>query len=490
MTGDDGEVDEDTEGDVSGGSAVPSSKTTADSRFDKFLEQFDDPAVARERSVDRPTETKTRRKEETPETETNSKSAGPDVDPEGWIWGTPNGTPGSATDAGGWVWIDTNTPSSDDQTDRYEHSGDDQTLDPSDARFDQQTETQPPESVDERIWNMDFEEGLNAPEANREAPESPSNSPAEKTSSTSIEAPEESDTRDEKPDVERHPEDGDRADSTQRDRWSELGSSLRVDEGVAGEPIADSQTETTGQATPDSEQGALDRATQPRSWDTTDETALSIGDEHEEASLLDNNRSRELDRIADDSSVLVLGPRDHPISDAICSRFLVGESGPRDVLFVTFEGPPSDRIELCNSADGWEGGEIGIVKIGRKSRDSATSSETTTSPGGGSITVRHVAKPGDLSKLGIVISQLLSKLERTPRETILCFDSLSALHTQTGTKTLFRFLNTLQGRLRSAGAVGHYHMDPDLHDEIVIETLRPLFDSIVRYSADGELEIE
>jgi hypothetical protein len=205
---------------------------------------------------------------------------------------------------------------------------------------------------------------------------------------------------------------------------------------------------------------------------------------------LGDGRPQELDRVTDDASVLVLGPNDHPVSDTICSRFLVGPSGTRDVLFVTFEDPPSDRIDVCNHADGWEGGEIGVVKIGRASRNAATTSETTTGRGSGSITVRHVAKPGDLSKLGIVISQLLSEFEETPRETVVCFHTLSALHTKTGTKTLFRFLNTLQGRLRSSGAIGHYHMDPDLHDEIVIETLRPLFDSVVRYSADGELEIE
>jgi hypothetical protein len=157
---------------------------------------------------------------------------------------------------------------------------------------------------------------------------------------------------------------------------------------------------------------------------------------------------------------------------------------------VTFDDSPSDRVEVCHRADGWSGGRIGIIEVGRGGRNSPAASEITGGDGSGSITTRHVSKPGDLSKLGIVITQLLSKFDESPRETVLCFHTLSVLHREVGTKTLFRFLNTLQGRLNAAGAMGHYHMDPDLHDEIVIETLRPIFDSVVRFSADGEFEIE
>ena len=207
-------------------------------------------------------------------------------------------------------------------------------------------------------------------------------------------------------------------------------------------------------------------------------------------STVDAGRSTSVDRVTSASSVLVLGPTEGSVSDAVCSRFLTGEEGSRDVIFVTFQESPEDRVDVCRLADGWEGGEIGIIEVGRGSRNAPAASEITGDGSVGSITVRHVSKPGDLSKLGIVITQLLSEFEDTPRRTVLCFHTLSALHNQVGTKTLFRFLNTLAGRLRSADALGHYHMDPDLHDEIVVETLRPIFDSVVRYSADGKLEID
>lgn len=106
------------------------------------------------------------------------------------------------------------------------------------------------------------------------------------------------------------------------------------------------------------------------------------------------------------------------------------------------------------------------------------------------FTTRYVTNPGDLSKLGIVITQLLSAFEDSPQKTVLCFHTLSALHREVGTKTLFRFLNALEGRLNGTDAVGHYHIDPELHDEIVIETLRPISDRVIQFSATGDLEIE
>jgi hypothetical protein len=188
--------------------------------------------------------------------------------------------------------------------------------------------------------------------------------------------------------------------------------------------------------------------------------------------------------------VLLLGPTAGTIADALCSRFLTGTDGSRDVIFVTFDESPSDRIDVHRHADEWTGGNIGVIEVGRGSRNAPVSSEITGEGSSGTISVRRVSRPGDLSKLGIVVTQLLSEFDTTGRDTVLCVHTLSALHQQVGTKTLFRFLNTLQGRLNATDALAHYHMNPEFHDEIVIDTLRPIFDRIVRFSEAGDLEIE
>jgi hypothetical protein len=288
------------------------------------------------------------------------------------------------------------------------------------------------------------------------------------------------------------------SESKAENRWAEIGADLRTDESADDVPRRRTETERsageirmneslreTREETENapSESSGLDQG-------TTDETAVSRRDPANITSVTGGNRPADLERATSAGSVLVLGPTSRSISDAICSKFLVGERGSRNALFVTFDDSPTDRLDVCHRSDEWTGGEIGIIEVGRGGRNSPAVSETTGDGTAGSITVRHVSNPGDLSKLGIVISQLLADFDETPRQTVLCFHTLSALHSQIGTKTLFRFLNTLQGRLRSADAIGHYHMDPELHDDLVIETLRPIFDVIVRFSADGTLEVE
>lgn len=49
----------------------------------------------------------------------------------------------------------------------------------------------------------------------------------------------------------------------------------------------------------------------------------------------------------------------------------------------------------------------------------------------------------------------------------------------------FRFLHLLTRRLSLAGAIAHFHLDPETCDEKTIETLRPLFDAVLEVDEDG-----
>lgn len=197
----------------------------------------------------------------------------------------------------------------------------------------------------------------------------------------------------------------------------------------------------------------------------------------------------ELDRAASGSNTLVLSPTGDAVADAACARLLsAGASGRRNALFVTVTESASDRVEICRRAD-WEGGEIAVVELG-SSRSGSSASEMTTGVEGDSITVKRISNPADISKLGIVITRLLTQWEDKSRPTVLCFHTLTALLQYVGSKQLFRFLDILQRRLRSMDATGHYHMHPEEHDALVLETFRPAFDSVVRLSKHGDVEIE
>ena len=54
----------------------------------------------------------------------------------------------------------------------------------------------------------------------------------------------------------------------------------------------------------------------------------------------------------------------------------------------------------------------------------------------------------------------------------------------------FRFLHVVTGRVKTAGGVGHYHLDPEAHDRQTLATLKGLFDAVVNVDEDGELSIQ
>jgi hypothetical protein len=476
MTGSDEESEDRTSETDDGKRRRSPPEEASGSRFDEFLDRLDEREAERERSGEH--------REERPDTdpEPNVEAAGsdagrgegedtdPETGPDGWVWGSPKASPDSDDTAA------------------------------EDAEAGQSSEGEPDEASGagtDRLWNADVD-SIDEREGNAEdtpsAPRSDTDDSLEESASrteTGTEAQPAPETGGDDPDETTGTDAPDEPEEREeRDRWAELGASLGADEAdPPDDPIGAGETADSSQGS--KRQADDSGALRPNDRDTTDDTADSdqTGTGSAGTPFPGDGSAAEIDRMTSVPSVLVLGPTGTSVSDAICSRFLTGEEGSRDVLFVTFEEAPDDRIDVCHRAEEWAGGEIGIIEVGRGRRNAAAS-EITGGGMVGSITVRHVSKPGDLSKLGIVITQLLSKFENTPRRTVLCFHTLSALHNQVGTKTLFRFLNTLGGRLRSADALGHYHMDPDLHDEIVIETLRPIFDSVVRYSADGDFEIE
>ena len=424
MTGAGEESDGDTPGRAAGPGSDSPPERTSDSRYDTLFDWLDGANAGDRAGNEDNSEPKTAETDSSPpDTETGDAEA----DSEGWVWGSTKQASGNDPDPGAGA-----------------------------ARETERQSRQSPDVHTDRIWNADLDELLDVGGSGRA-------SLRDRTDTTEREG-DESGRGDES--AGRRTAHDKEPEPTESGRWSELGSDLGKTDFDPSD-LSDEQ--------PDEPQ-----------WERTDRAASSEQGIAGTAPLSNDEHSAVLDQVTDSASVLLLGPTDHPVADTICSRFVVGDEGSRNCLFVTFQDDPNDRIDVCHHANDWTGGDIGVIEVGR----GRGASETTTSAGGGSITVRHVSNPGDLSKLGIVITQLLAEFDETPQQTALCFHTLSALHNQVGTKTLFRFLNTLQSRLRSSNAVGHYHMDPELHDEIVIETLRPIFDSVVRYSADGDLSVE
>lgn len=160
----------------------------------------------------------------------------------------------------------------------------------------------------------------------------------------------------------------------------------------------------------------------------------------------------------------------------------VGRSDERNLLLLALSGDPERRLRAWRdhhglprkvavlSADGTrtDGGQPGPPDDG-----DGTAVSTTT-----------VGTSGDLTGIGIKLSQCLAAWEDEAVPTHVCLDSVTTLLQYGDLQRIFRFLNVVTRRVRSVGGVGHYHVDPGAHDARTLGTIRNLFDDVYEYDPD------
>lgn len=184
------------------------------------------------------------------------------------------------------------------------------------------------------------------------------------------------------------------------------------------------------------------------------------------------------------ADVLLLGPMRGSLDDDACTSLL--ETLPvagRNVLNISLTQSADERFGLLR--DGLEETPRRISVVSGADR---YPSETTTGSGTDATTlsVSVVRDPSDLPRLGMTISQAVDDWEDDPGDGLVCFHSLTALMQYVEPKRVFRFVHLLQNRL---DATTHYHMDSEAHDRQTVATLRPLFDVVVEYDADGDVTV-
>ena len=231
------------------------------------------------------------------------------------------------------------------------------------------------------------------------------------------------------------------------------------------------------------------------------------------------------------SDVLLLGPMRRSLDDEVCSACLEAASGAgshldvgtsdevdagtepgpgtatgsgettgaagvpeagRNVLLVSLTQQADDRLAVVRNRFGRLPEHVGVVSC-TDQFGSTTSTATTASPAptpgdvgdGTSISVDVVEDPSDLPKLGIAITRMAEGLQ-TPGGIVVCVHSVTALLQYAEPQRVFRFIHVLQNQLEG---VRHYHMDADAHDRQTIATLRPLFDRVVEFDADGTVTV-
>jgi hypothetical protein len=219
--------------------------------------------------------------------------------------------------------------------------------------------------------------------------------------------------------------------------------------------------------------------------DDFDEWDLVGGDADRDAAGLDPKTEAVLELAGDAANVLLAGPAGCPAEESLCSRLMAARSdAPVSVLVITVSETPSQRLSVLQSYLEAPVERTAVVDV--RNYDRAANYDQYEGP----VDIRTVSDPRDLRRIGIVTSRILSDWEDGPGATTVCFHSLSDLLALTDDRQrLFRFLHVLRGRIQSADARAHYHLDPSQHDDESVRTFESLFDTVLTFEDDGSVSL-
>lgn len=189
--------------------------------------------------------------------------------------------------------------------------------------------------------------------------------------------------------------------------------------------------------------------------------------------------------IEDSSNILVLVPAlDENEDDACRSLLTATEPGDENLLGVTFTGSPDDRLDVWrrNAGDALPA-NTAVVSVGEERR-SVVTARIGSEDSGEQVALDFVSDPGDLTGLGVRITERLGRWEGDDRRTVACFHSLTALLQYADLERAYRFLHVLTGHFSSSDTVAHFHMDPGAHDEQTVNTIKTLMDAVITLDDD------
>jgi len=187
----------------------------------------------------------------------------------------------------------------------------------------------------------------------------------------------------------------------------------------------------------------------------------------------------ELPALPDASNVLLLAPVVGRRAQTLCLDALTGTPPEEShVLAVTYTDQPAEWVKAWDKHVGKEPAGGAVLTVGQPE----TQFESDTWLSG------TVENPGDLTGIGIELSDLLSELADSAGQDeplSVCFDSVTTLLQYADLQQAFRFLHVVTGRVRTADARCYYHLNPEAHDQQAMATLGGLFDTTVEHDDNG-----
>lgn len=164
---------------------------------------------------------------------------------------------------------------------------------------------------------------------------------------------------------------------------------------------------------------------------------------------------------------LLLAPPLSTAGERACIGHLRGADGPPErSLAVLLTDRPEARVSGWRAHASAVPDEAAII-ASQRSRDPPSDVE-----------IVHLDSPGDLSGLGVTITDRLEAWPATGRSAF-CFDSVTALLQFVETDAAVRFVEALRPRLAEADVVGHLHLNPRAHEEATVSRFERVSDGVI-----------
>jgi hypothetical protein len=154
-----------------------------------------------------------------------------------------------------------------------------------------------------------------------------------------------------------------------------------------------------------------------------------------------------------------------------------GDPNRRAELTVTYPSESAEDAGFGNHGR-MQPAKKGLVSVGDTIR-SAAAWERAGPDFTGAVAQDAIADPTNLQRLGTSISEFCQRWDDGDYDIYVCFDSLSALLEYTSPEVVFQFCHVLTKRLESVDATGHFHLDPDRHEDETVATFQSIFDQVV-----------
>lgn len=184
------------------------------------------------------------------------------------------------------------------------------------------------------------------------------------------------------------------------------------------------------------------------------------------------------DSLGDASNVLLLGSSLNAGTRRTVMELMAG-SEPRETTLVVVSYTCDPGTWVCRWRD-----RVGVppAQVRFVSVTDATSLSSVTSDS----VVTEQATPGDLTGIGIAVSNSLEAWRKTDTRGVAAFDSVTAMLQYSSEATAFRFLHTLTTRFRAVDACAYYHLDPGAHHDQTVARFTHLFDAVLEVDEEDD----